>query len=108
MMYHYVDDKRKSKSYPTGVLAEASSQRKAKQQEREALAIKDRVLQEFLIADNPAEELFTATAKAWLKQQEGQKEVSTLASYYKKDNAVNLMSSGILGKRTDSEGKGEF
>lgn len=81
VIYYYTDGKRKSKSRPTGISVDAPSQRKVKQQEREALAIKDQVLQEFLFADDPAEELFTATARAWLERQEGQKAQSTLASY---------------------------
>lgn len=81
IIYYYVDGKRKSKSRPTGIPADAPNQRKAKQQEREALAVKDQLLGEFLAADDLSEELFTATAKTWLERQEGQKSQSTLASY---------------------------
>lgn len=81
IIYYYIDGKRKSKSHPTGISVNAASQRKNKQQEREAMTIKDRLLQEFVSADDPKEEQFVATAKAWLARQEGAKAQSTLASY---------------------------
>lgn len=46
-IYYYVDGKRKSKDRATGIIAETSSTRKAKQQERSANRLLEEYVKEF-------------------------------------------------------------
>lgn len=85
-IYYYVDGKRKSKDYATGVHADNSSPRKAKQQERAAHAKLDEILQQNRLRQKSGrignqEQQFTATVAQWYTHQCGSKAPGTLSSY---------------------------
>ena len=85
-IYYYVDGKRKSKDYATGVHADNSSPRKAKQQERAAHAKLDEILLQNRLRQKSGrignqEQQFTATVAQWYTHQCGSKAPGTLSSY---------------------------
>ena len=85
-VYYYVGDQRKCKEYPTHVLIDDTTKRKAERQKRSAEKVLYEIISTFVIPGtdtitSPDDMLFTDCIKEWFAHQRGSKPKSTLAGY---------------------------
>lgn len=104
-IYYYVDGKRKSKDRATGIAADDSSTRKAKQQERSANRMLEQYLKEFVSSYekqtiDPDRQMVTSTVTAWLNHISGTKAPGTIAGYSYIANDITLYFSKIVPVQT--------
>ena len=104
-IYYYVDGKRKSKDYTTGIPVDDSSPRKAKQQERAANAKLAEILQDFCTESKAGnvgkkEQLLTETVTQWYEHQCGSKAPGTLSSYKYAVNDITYYFDTYLSVKT--------
>ena len=104
-IYYYVDGKRKSKDYTTGIPVDDSSPRKAKQQERAANAKLAEILQDFCTESTAGnvgkkEQLLTETVTQWYEHQCGSKAPGTLSSYKYAVNDITYYFDTYLSVKT--------
>ena len=83
-VYYYIDKKRKSKDFKTGVKVDNTSSRKGKQNERLANQKLVEILANFRIPgviDVEKEQMLTETLNNWFEYQKGARTASTIAGY---------------------------
>ena len=104
-IYYYVDGKRKSKDRATGIAADDSSTRKAKQQERNANRMLEQYLKEFVASYEKQtidsdRQMVASTVTAWLNHISGTKAPGTIAGYSYIANDIALYFSKIVPVQT--------
>lgn len=102
-IYYYEGGVRKSKSFATGVAADTSTPRKAKQCERAAQKVMAEQLATFKVpgrGEKRETQLFADEARAWFERQRGSKSPSTVAGYQYIVNDIVLYFTEINPVRT--------
>lgn len=104
-VYYYVEGKRKSKDYKTGIEAGSPSTRKGKQNERLANQKLAELLANFRIpgvinVEDLKEQMLTETLTNWLEYQKGARSASTIAGYQWAANDLLLYFGEIAPVRT--------
>lgn len=104
-VYYYVEGKRKSKDYKTGIEVGSPSTRKGKQNERLANQKLAELLANFRIpgvinVEDLKEQMLTETLTNWLEYQKGARSASTIAGYQWAANDLLLYFGEIAPVRT--------
>ena len=104
-VYYYVEGKRKSKDYKTGIEVGSPSTRKGKQNERLANQKLAELLANFRIlgvinVEDLKEQMLTETLTNWLEYQKGARSALTIAGYQWAANDLLLYFGEIAPVRT--------